>query len=89
MPESELLFTRPRLLNKVYVLVETLSKLILYCELILVRDWAQDEGLVFKLLNVSVPDKFNFEVARVVLLIVFMHSIVDKRFHFQWLLDPL
>ena len=86
---SKFIIAWPSLFDEVKVFIIPLSELIFDREFILIGNRSQDKCLVAKLLFVAITKELHLEVARVILLLVFVHALVDVRLHLQGLLDSL
>ena len=87
--DAQLFFTWPSIFDKVQVLIKFLTKIIFNSELILICARSQDESFIPELLLVPVADKFDLEIAGVVLPLVLMHPPINMRLHLKRFLDAL
>lgn len=89
MLDAQLFFRWPSVFDEVQVLIKFITKFVLDYEFILICARPQNESFILKLLLVPVADKFNLEIAGVVLSLVLMHPLVNKRLSFERFLDTL
>lgn len=89
MLDAQLFFSWPSVFDKVQVPIKFLSKILLDYELILICHRSQYESFILKLLLVPIANKFDLEIAGVVLPLVMMHPLVNMRLSLKRFLDTL
>ena len=89
MTMDKFLLVRPGLLNELKILVIPFSQLVFNGKFVLICTWSQNKSLVFEFIEMAITHEFDFEIASIVLLLIFVHSLVNECFSLERLQDSL